>query len=116
MQDIPYQHISVNLNPHPNEVAPIEDSLKMDLAYLGAIAQKKRHVASLIVNLYNPNICGADMNGIMYYCRGESSMVLLSAVRALLDACSYVESHEIYGSDFVEALIEQWGFRDKGEA
>ncbi|MFH0274913.1 hypothetical protein [Vibrio jasicida] len=112
MQDINYEQFSVNLNPRPTEYKPFPEEFKTGLAYLAAIATKKRHAASLIVNLYNSNIVGADMNGLAYYCRGENCKTLYKAMFNLITCCAYVESHEIYGKDFVEGLINQWGFRE----
>ncbi|WP_235225370.1 hypothetical protein [Vibrio sp. ER1A] len=55
------------------------------------------------------------MYNLMSYTRGESCNLLRDGVLTLIQICGAVESHEIYGSDFVEGLIEQWGFR-QGES
>lgn len=116
MQFVSIEHIHVNLNPRPGEYKPIPSEREKELAYVGRLAQNKRHIASLIVNLYNSNICGADMYNLMSYTRGESCNLLRDGVLTLIQCCGAVESHEIYGSDFVESLIEQWGFRNGEDA
>ncbi|CAM2804334.1 hypothetical protein [Vibrio diazotrophicus] len=112
MQFVSIKHIPVNLDPRPGEYSPIPESREKELAYVGRLAQEKRHIASLIVNLYNSNICGADMYHLMSYTRGESCNLLRDGVITLIQCCGAVESHEIYGSEFVEDLIERWGFRE----
>lgn len=113
MQDIQFDHIQVNLNPRPNEIHPLDEKFRKPLAYFGRIAQEKKFAASLIVNLYNNNIVGADMNKLSAYLRGETCNTLRDGMYALIEICGLIESHEIYGSEFVEGLIEEWGFRNK---
>lgn len=45
--------VDVNPTPRPENLKP--------LSYLGSIALRKKFAASLIVNLYNSHIVGADM-------------------------------------------------------
>lgn len=111
MQDL--KLVEVNPTPRPESLKPLTDEQIIQLGYLGAMAQRKRFAASLIVNLYNPNIVGADMYNLMTYAKGESSSTLLQGVMLINQACMYCESHEIYGTDFVESLIKQWDFRNK---
>lgn len=105
--------VTINTNPRPEEVSPISEDTALQLGYLGAVAQHKKFAASLIVNCYNTNICGANVSGLSYYCRGESSDTLQNGMFALIQLSAYIESHELYGADFVEGLIEQWDFRNK---
>lgn len=105
--------VEINPTPRPESLRPLDDVQIKQLGYLGALAQRKKFAASLIVNLYNSNVVGADMYNLMGYCKGESSNTLLQSVFLIIQLCMYCESHEIYGSDFVEELIEQWGFRNK---
>lgn len=105
--------IEVNRRPRPNELGEISEQMASELSYLAGIALKKRHAASLIVHCYNPNVIGADISGLSYYCRGESCETLKNGMYAMVQLSAYIESHELYGSDFVEGLITQWGFRDK---
>lgn len=106
--------VEVNRRPRPESLKPLTDQQVEQLGYLGAVAQRKKFAASLIVNLYNSHIVGADMYKIMGYCPGESSSTLLKSVVLIIQLCMHCESHEIYGADFVEGLIEQWDFRNKG--
>ncbi|MGB7996551.1 MAG: hypothetical protein WCF45_10540 [Photobacterium halotolerans] len=110
MQDLQLSDIIINLNPRPDELAPLTKEQGTELAYLGALAKKKKHAASLIVHCYNSNVCGADVSGLSYYCRGESSDTLMNAMFLLIKLSAYLESHEIYGSDFVDSLKKQWRF------
>lgn len=113
MQDLKYDHVKVNLNPRPNEFKAIDTRHRQALAYFGAIAERKKFAASLIVNLYNPNICGADMNRLSAYCRGETCPTFRNGMNILIQICAYIESHEIYGDAFIERLIKRWNFRNK---
>lgn len=105
--------VEVNPTPRPESLQPLTDDQIEQLGYLGAVAQQKRFAASLIVNLYNSRVIGADMYNLMGYVAGESSHTLLDSVMLISQLCIYCESSEIYGSDFVESLIEQWDFRNK---
>lgn len=105
--------VKVNSNPRPGEISPISEAGVQQLGYLGALAQQKKFAASLIVHCYNSHICGANVSELSYYCRGETSDVLVKGMLLLIKLSAYIESHEIYGSDFVEGLIEQWDFRNK---
>lgn len=105
--------VEVNPTPRPESLKPLDDSQIEILGYLGSVAQRKKFAASLIVNLYNSHVVGADMYNLMGYCKGESSNTLLESVMLINQVCMYCESHEIYGVDFVEGLIEQWDFRNK---
>jgi hypothetical protein len=105
--------VEVNPTPRPESLKPLSDEQIKQLGYLGAVAQRKKFVASLIVNLYNSNITKADMYQIMGYCPGESCNTLLESVLLILKLCMRCESHEIYGSNFVEGLITQWDFRNQ---
>ncbi|AZS59319.1 MULTISPECIES: hypothetical protein [Pectobacterium] len=116
MQHFNLDAIPIDPNPRPNEIAPLSEKHQKELAYLGRIAQEKKFAASLIVNLYNSDICGADMYHLSAYCRGESSDTLKNGMMFLIQLCGHIESHEIYGSAFVESLIEQWEFRKTGKA
>ncbi|MFP9505697.1 hypothetical protein AB6D34_22575, partial [Pectobacterium brasiliense] len=78
---------------------------KKELAYLGCLAQEKKFLSILIFNLYNSDICWADMYHLAGYCRGESSYTLKNGLMFLFFICGYNESYEIYGSEFVENLI-----------
>lgn len=111
MQELDFDHIQINLNPRACDVTPIPEDLKRELAYLGAIAERKKFAASLIVNLYNPDVCGADMYKLTAYCRNESCDTLRDGMMTLIQLCAYMESHEIYGEAFVKKLIKQWEFR-----
>ncbi|PWI34871.1 hypothetical protein DI392_00900 [Vibrio albus] len=105
--------VKVNLDPRPAEITAISEEVGTQLGYLGAIAKEKKFAASLIVNCYNTHICGADVSNLSYYCRGETSDTLKKGMFALINLSAYIESHELYGSDFVEGLIERWDFRNK---
>ncbi|MDN2483987.1 hypothetical protein [Vibrio agarivorans] len=105
--------VEVNPTPRPETLKPLTDEQMEQLGYLGALAQRKKFAASLIVNLYNSNVVGADMYGLMGYVPGETSDTLLQSIMLLLQLSSHCESHEIYGVEFVEGLIEQWDFRNK---
>ncbi|EGR1056756.1 TPA: hypothetical protein ACGF9M_003311 [Vibrio cholerae] len=105
--------VQVNPTPRPESLKPLTDEQIKQLGYLGALAQRKKFAASLIVNLYNSNVVGADMYNLMGYVKGESSDTLLHSVMLISQLCMHCESNEIYGSDFVEGLIKQWGFRNK---
>ena len=50
MQELDFDHIQINLNPRACAVTPIPEDLKRELAYLGAIAERKKFAASLIVS------------------------------------------------------------------
>ncbi|MBN3048079.1 hypothetical protein H5A27_18675 [Pectobacterium brasiliense] len=112
MQDFNLDAVKINQNPRPTEIVPISEKHQKELAYLGCLAQEKKFVASLIVNLYNSDICGADMYHLAGYCRGESSDTLKNGMMFLVFICGYIESYEIYGSEFVENLIEKWDFKN----
>lgn len=105
--------VDVNPNPRPESLKPLTDEQIKQLGYLGALAERKKFAASLIVNLYNDQIVGADMYNLIGYCKGESSTTLLHSIMLITQLCMYCESHEIYGSNFVEGLIKQYGFRNK---
>lgn len=112
MQKLSFDHIQIYVSPFALDVvATPEVFIRMELAYLGAIAERMKCAASLIVNLYNPDICGADMYSLTSYCRKESCNTLRQGISTLLHVCAYMESHEIYGEEFVKKLIKQWGFR-----
>lgn len=113
MQHVSFEHININLDPRPSEYQSLDEKYRKPLAYFARIAQEKKFAASLIVNLYNSNIVGADMNGLSSYLLGESCGTLREGMNSLISICARIESHEIYGSDFVEGLIEQWDFRNK---
>lgn len=105
--------VEVNPTPRPESLQPLTDDQIKQLGYLAAIAQRKKFAASLIVNLYNSRIVGADMYNLMGYVKGENCDTLLHSVMLIIQICMHCESHEIYGSDFVEGLIELWDFRNK---
>lgn len=107
--------VEVNPTPRPERLSPLTDDQIKQLGYLGALAQRKRFAASLIVNLYNSHVVGADMYNLMGYASSESSDTLLESVMLISQLCMYCESHEIYGADFVEGLIELWDFRNTGD-
>lgn len=103
--------VIVNSAPRPERLKPLDETQIKQLGYLGAVAQQKKFAASLIVNLYDYHVCGADMYNLMEYTRGESSDTLLHSVTLLNELCINCESHEIYGGGFVEGLIQKWNFR-----
>nr|WP_086938047.1 hypothetical protein [Thaumasiovibrio occultus] len=113
MQDIDFTHIPVNLCPRPGKVEPIPSEYKAPLQYFGWVAQRERSFASLIVNLYKPQIVGADMYNMMPYFSRETCVTLNDGMLILLSYSAYFESHELYGLPFVEALIKQYGFEEK---
>lgn len=84
MQELDFDHIQINLNPRACAVTPIPEDLKRELAYLGAIAERKKFAASLIVNLYNPDVCGANMYKLTAYCRNESCDTLRDGMMTLI--------------------------------
>ena len=100
--------MQVTVNQQPRPELELEPQQVMLLELVGRKALQKRHIASLIVNLYNSNRVGADMYNLMPYLRGEPNDDLRNGIFALLEISAYCESHEIYGVDFVRHLIDNW--------
>ncbi len=102
MQELDFDHIQINLNPRACAVTPIPEDLKRSWL-IWALSQRKKFAASLIVNLYNPDVCGANMYKLTAYCRNESCDTLRDGMMTLIQLCAYMESHEIYGETFVKS-------------
>lgn len=111
MKDFKLDAIRINPNPRSNEIVPISEKHQKELAYLGCLAKEKKFVASLIVNLYKTNICGAGMCRLAGYFLGEFSDTMKNGMMFLVFIFGYIELHETYGSEFVESLIEKWDFK-----
>lgn len=98
------------VNRQPASTVKLTEEQAKKIEYLGKMAWEKKHAASLIVNLYNRNIVGANMYDLVSYTQGEPDNDLMSAILLLIQICARCEAHEIYGNDYVRGLIDLWKF------
>lgn len=97
-------------NPSNTEFSPEQiDALE----HLLATANHKKFFAQLIANAYN-NSFPCDMWTCARYTDGERDKRLITGLWLIVQlSVRGIESHEYYGLETVEQLIQFWGLRDE---